>query len=196
VQERGTQVPRFGRVVAHYFGFFFRNDLEGETLFDAGFFFAGLDFDGIGFVPFFKGTVFLFGSAFPDVFFEDFFAVLDAGFADFADFADFDDGSGFADFFEPLEAELTGVGTLAAFFGTGFGSGLDTDIVGFFTGIACLGGSGLGTLTVALTDTGEGVTSSFGADGGDKTGEAQLRLTDSGSIALNCDSNSGESGTS
>ena len=59
------------------------------------------------------------------------------------------------------------------------------------------GGFGLVSLTAAgVAAGGVGTDAGFAGAGGVRMGDTQLRLTASASIALNCDSNSGESGTS
>ena len=190
--------------LANHFGFFFRRVLEGETVFGfltglAGLFFtiftATFFFGKTGFATGFTGflgSTFLLGSVF-------FVAI---GFA-----------TGLTGFFAGvLAADFTNGNFFTAFFAgfVGF-AGFVTGFVGFAAGLgfATLGGSfGAGGLlaggTTGLTSLTGGATST-GADGvggdgvggdGVKTGEIQLRLTASRSIALNCDSNSGESGTS
>jgi len=203
--------PKRTHFIILYFGFFLRKDLEGDTPLNGltGFtepFFGGtFVFDGMDFIGFFEGTAFLPGTALPLP--EDAFDLVGNAFFTFADdFADFDDEIGFTGCLGLLAADFTGIGFLmgffgglaGAFFGTGLGTGFgsDADLAGFFTGVSCLGDSCLGTLSVVLTGIGSGVTAFFGEGGGVKIGEVQLRLTASGSIALNCDSNSGESGTS
>ena len=200
--------------LGNYFGFFFRRALEGETAFGfltgfpgllfsttftAAFFFDKTGF-ATGFTGFFGGA-FLLGGAF----------FVATGFTGFLGGAFLFGGVffvaiGFTGFFAGvLETDFTNGSFFTAFF-----AGFATGFVGFAAGLgfatgATLGGSfGAGGLLtggttglISLTGGAAGVDAADCVEGGvAKMGEIQLRLTASRSIALNCDSNSGESGTS
>ena len=174
-----------------HFGFFFRKAFEGGTTFGfliglVGFFGTAACFFG-GVASFVDGLTTdgvtgIFGGAF-DVFWGSFFTAV---------------------------ADLGGTADLGGLLATGFSGGdfsggifFSRDIlVGFAAGVvvgtlggAFGGGSGLASLTGAAAKTGAGIAGCTEGDAA-KTGGIQLRLTASESMALNCDSNSGASGTS
>ena len=166
-----------------HFGFFFRKAFEGGTTFG---FLIGLvgsvafSFEAVGLTDGFTGC---FGGTF---FAGDAFDGFDGSF--------FTAVTGFAGF---LTAGVTG-GDLSDTFSVGFASGgVLGGSFGAFAGSfgAFAGGTGLASLTGATAGTGTGIagcTKGVAAN----TGVIQLRLTASESIALNCESNSGASGTS
>ena len=192
-----------------HFGFFFRKALEGGTTF--GFLIGLVGFIGfVGIAPFFfaggavtdgfttggfagfLGGAFVAGSAFaPEgIFFSavaGLVGLLTAGFA----------VSGLPGFF--FAGLVTGTplgGTFGSFGADSLGAdSLDTGSFG--VGSLLGGGSGLVSLTGGAIGVGIGAGIAGGTAGdASNTGEIQLRLTASESIALNCDNNSGASGTS
>jgi hypothetical protein len=177
-----------------YFGFFFLKDLEGETLFG---FLTG--FTGPFFITdfFFVGTGFLLGI----------FVLLGGLFVTFAGvFLALP--TDFIGFFGVFAVGFTSTGFFAGFF-TGFagfagnfegGAGLDFGSAGFAAGVTFLEDPDTpGLPAISCSCLGIGITVGLVgcAEAGDSAvGGVQLRLTASGSILLNCDSNSGSSGTS
>jgi len=190
---------------ANHFGFFFRKALEGVTTFGfltdfAGFFtvasaFAATFFFGRGgltngfFTGGFTGSL---GSPF-----------LLGGVCDTFCGVVFATPTDFIGFFAGLFAlDVTGGDFTGCFAGFAAGFVTGTDLGGSFGVCGLLVGSALTSPTgVADADADADADTDAVADCAEKeeaakTGEIQLRLTASRSIALNCDSNSGESGTS